>query len=489
MTKKNNDTQDGSGLDDAFFDQGEGKETASTSRLVGEEEEQELERIFQSGPARARHPVLAGTVAAASLLVLWMMRADIAYYFQGSKPKELGDIAKALADGKLEPNTYVRLRGLPDLNTKATVSRKGCGLAPNTGATSYYNFYIVQNTGDAVVVRRSLTAKQRKQEAKHPVLELDVKGRLVRFASQKDFFLKYRKYIIEASRTFPALKREHDIPRSEIRAKAGKRGRTTLVDSKREKVVVTADSPISLYVVFPDELEYRLDRTFTLSADHVTFVGGAGPKCPSDFSGSAVVLVKDPKTLDFGPDIKTKARIEAKAPQQGSGAASKDMRILVPPDTKVYDSATGDPIPFNGGSLTVVQGGACGKPGQTRQINIESHPLYTLKAAKLYLQHYGLPFGLMEQDADSFLFIIKGPPKKLKPIVNAQRRTSPYSTSSRTDWFEARWSEIRLEEDTLVIRPARPSHPPRYVVAEVVPSRTRPPPSTTLKMTSTDGTG
>ena len=464
MNERNGKSNDSESLDDTFFDEPEAGRPRGPKGIIGQEEEEELERIFQPASARARHPVLAGTVAAASLLVLWMMRADIAYFFQGSSPRELGDAAKALKDGKFQENTYVRIKGLPDLNTKATVNRKGCGLAPNTGTSNYYNFYIVQNTGDSVVVRRSLTAKQRQKETTHPILELDVSGRLVRFASQKEFFNKYRRYIVEASKTFPALQREYEIPRSQIRKNVGK-GRVTLRDTKGRPVTIVPDSSLSLYVIFPDELEYRLDRTFALSPNHVTFIGGSGPKCPSDFSGSAVVLVKSLSALDFGPDIKSKAKIQAPdAPT--TGAAGKDLRILVPPDTKVYDSKTGDPIPFTSGQLIVAEGGACGKPGQARTVNLESHPLYRLSAAKDYLRRYGLPYGLVDQDSDSFLFIIKGPPSKLEAIVKAQKRASPYSASSRTDWFEARWSELKLEEDTLVIRPARPSHPPRYVLVE-----------------------
>ncbi len=474
MSAQNKEPKDHS-LDDAFFDEAQSSNIGKG--LVGAEEEEELERIFQPASARARHPILAGTVAAASLLVLWMMRADIAYYFQGSSPKDLGDAATALKQGKLHEDSYVRIKGLPDLNTKATVNRKGCGLAPNTGTSNYYNFYIVQNTDDSLIVRRSLTAKQRQKEMTHPVLELDVSGRLVRFSSQKEFFAKYRKYINEASKAFPALRREYDISRSEIRKNAGK-GRVTLRDNQGRRVLLSPESHISLYVIFPDELEYRLDRTFTLSADHVTFVGGSGPKCPSDFSGSAVILVKDPKALDFGPDIKSKARIVAGMPQSG-GAAGRDMRIPVPPDTKVYDSVSGDPIPFKNGILTLAAGGTCGKPGQTRTVNLESHPLAKVGAAKAYVRQYGLSYGLMDQDSDSFLFILKGPPGKLKAIVKAQKRSSPYSASSRTDWFEARWSELKLEEDSLVIRPARPSHPPRYVLG--TPDQAKPDKTTATK--------
>ncbi len=451
-------------FDHAFFREDGSRQAGGP--LVSREEEEELERVLKGTGGRARHPVLAGLVVLASLAVLYLMWDEVFYFFQGSSPKDLGDAAKALAAGKLRENTYVRLKGFPDLNTKARVTHQGCNLAPKSAPDKFYTFTVLANTNDSIVVRRSLTKKQRLEEAKRPKVVLRVSGRLVRFRrKRKAAFEKYRNFLRRMSDQLPMLRREYRISRGELARAVGK-SPVQLKDVKGRIVGVGPGTRVALYVAFLDELEYRLDRTFQVAAEHVTFVGGRGPACPSIHRGRDFILQRQEGVFDFG-GLKKGATVRADEESEGGAQPQRGPmppRVLyVPPDTKVYDAKTGDPLEFDGsGRLVVAQGGACGKPGTSRQVNLEVRPFRKKKEAVRFVGTYGLPFALAEEEPDSFLFILRGPAAKLKEIVQAQRQSSPYSASTRTEWFEAKWHDLRLAEDQVVIRPARPSYPPRY---------------------------
>ena len=479
----NNGTDKKDVLDEAFFDS-DGKSAGKA--LVDEAERAELERILQPGRGRSKHPVLAGIVIAASVAVMWMMWKDTVYFFRSRHATDLGAAAKALKQGKLAENTYVRIKGTPDLNTKANVSRRGCGLAPKSAPKSYYNFYVLVGTGDAVVVRRSLSYQKKMEEEKHPVIEMDVIGRLVRFKSVKAFFRSYANFISAVSRKFPALQHEHDFSVAELRKHLGKH-RTTMRDRSGTSVQMRPETSVSLYVVFPDELELSVDRGFKLSVNHVTFEGGAGAKaCPPGQRGGNVVLMKSKAASSFGP-LESEATISAqswtsapsvaavskrgqlKNKQAGpqGGSKSLDRVILVPMDTKVYDSVSADLVPFTKGVLVVAQGGGCGEAPTHRQLDLESHPFVDLETAKRLVSDFGFPYVLAEHNHRAFLFILKGSKEALNRIVKKQRRTSPYSASHRTEWYEARWSDLHQEEDSLVIRPVRPGMPDQYEVSSI----------------------
>ena len=470
------------GLDDAFFSS-EGK--SSGKALVDEAEQAELDRILKPGRGRAKHPVLAGIVIAASLAVMWMMWKDTVYFFRSKHAVDLGPAAKALGDGKFVENTYVHLKGTPDLNTKANVARRGCGLAPKSAPKSYYNFYVLIGTRDAVVVRRSLSYRQKMKEEKHPVIEMDVTGRLVRFKEVKAFFRSYGNFITALSRKFPALQHQHDFSVANLRKKLGKR-LTTIEDRSGHTVRLRPETPVSFYVEYPDELELAVDRGYKLSVDHVTFVGGAGAKaCPPGQRGGNVTLIKSKTAFSLGP-LETKGTISARnwskapavavsqkakaaevkqAPPQGGNAL--DRTILVPMDTKVYDSASGNLVPFKGGVLVAASGGGCGKPPTKRQLDLESRPFVDLETVKRFVANFGLPFILADQNAQGFSFVLKGSKEELDRIIRKQRRKSPYSASHRTEWYESRWSDLHQEEDSLVIRPVRAGMPDQYEVSSI----------------------
>jgi hypothetical protein len=436
---------------------------------------------MKPGRGRSRHPILAGLVIAASLALLFMMRGEIAYFFQGSEPKDVGTAPEAIEEGELEANAYVRLRGIPDVNTWATVSRRGCSLSPKSAPKDYYSFYILRNTKDRVVVRRSLTWKQRAERQKRKVLKLDVSGRLLRFADEEAYFRKYRGFLGKLSKANPNLRTIHELSPKTLRKHLGK-NRPLVTDHRGREVRIEPREEIAIYAIFPDQLEISIARAHEVKADKVTFVGGSGAnEClPSARRrGGDVVLVKDPKVLDLGGlppggeikghDASSKRGEPAEGETGGGGAATTDAWdevIRVPPSTRAFDAKTGDQVKFKDGRLVAARGGECKKPGERVALNFDAQPLRTEEAAARFINRLGHPFLLVEKDKVSFDFIVQGPHAKMKEIVENHRREDPYTVDFRTEWYLARWNELRLREDTLVISPARPSHPVDYEPVE-----------------------
>ncbi len=447
----------------------------------------ELEKVMKPGGGRARHPVMAALVIVASLAMLWLMREDVAYFFQRGDPIELGDAPDAVEAGKLKDNTYVRIRTHPDINTWATVSRRGCNVGPKSAPKSFYSFYTVRDTGDRLIVRRSLDWQQRTEEQKRKVIELDVSGRLRLFAKTGDYFVKYREFLAQTAKEKPAMHKQHEIPTKELIAGLGNPN-AVVQDTEGRRVHMEPRMEVALYASFEDELEMSVIRGHTFRVRKITFSGGDGPatcRPGGPTRGSRVVLEKDPETLDFGRladgiIFSSLVAADSGSPEDEVGAARKtlspgvaekgehprDIHVKVPVSTNVYDFESGVQIPFKEGRLVVGEGGACGgKEGERRTFNMEAAPFAERSAAELYVARFGFPYKLVGENPVAFEFVLKMEHDQGLRMLKRQQRGDPHTVDFRTEWYIAKWNELKLYEDHILIEPVRPNHPlPHKVV-------------------------
>lgn len=485
-------------LEKAFFESGKSmQDLRDTSGFeLDKDAAAELEKVMKPGGGRARHPVMAALVTLASLAMLWLMREDIAYFFQRGDPKDLGNAPEAVEQGLLKDNTYVKVTTNPDINTWATVSRRGCTVGPKSTPKNFYSFYTVRETGDRLIVRRSLDWQQRTEEQKRKVIELDVSGRLRLFAKTGDYFVKYRSFLAETAKQKPTMHNQHEIPIEELIAGVGKPN-AVVRDTEDSRVHMEPQMEIALYASFDDELEMSVIRAHTFRVRKITFAGGDGPatcRPGGPTRGSRVVLLKDSDTLDFGRladgiifsslvDVDSRAdkddgngAAEAKSSPMDSGGDlhPRDVVVKVPLSTNVYDFESGVMVPFEEGRLVVGEGGACGgKEGVRRTFNLEASPFQDRSNAELYVARLGFPYKVVGENPVVFEFILKVEHEQGLRLLKEQERGDPHTVDFRTEWYLTKWSELKLQEDIIIIEPARPNHPfPYQVVKRKIDSET-----------------
>ena len=290
-----------------------------------DEDAQELDRIMKPAKGRARHPVLAGIIMILSLVLMWMMREDFVYFFRSRKPVDVGHVVTALHEGRLKDNTYIRIQGSPDLSTKATVTRRGCTLAPKSAPKSFYNFYVMRSSQDRLVVRRSMTWRQKTKAAKRPVIRAEVTGRLRRFRVIKGYFRSFKKFLWQMSARYPTLRNEHELSRAELERHVGKR-RARLKDKSGQMVSVDVRTKVALYAQFKDQFEVSVSKAYKETVDGIRFQGGNGPtRCGADKKarGGHVVLEKSATAVSLDA---LRAKKTHRAPDWSTGTARSVLK-------------------------------------------------------------------------------------------------------------------------------------------------------------------
>lgn len=210
----------------AFF--AEGKDVAAG------DEEVDPELLKLPRRRRRRHPLISLAVIGLSLYLMWFVRQDLLFFFQGGTPSDLGDAATALKEGKLRPGTFVSLTGAPDRKHAIVLeSRLGGG---------YESFVRLLGTQNRIFVQQ-----HRATRAADAVLSAALTGHLVRFDT-----LPYRdglRAYFERAQTVA-----HDLDLAEVeRAKRGGGGRVELTDRNGARLTVSPGSTVWVNVVYPKE--------------------------------------------------------------------------------------------------------------------------------------------------------------------------------------------------------------------------------------------
>lgn len=224
--------------EEAFFTR---DEAYAAAPAAGEEEELDPELLKLPRPRRRRHPLISLAVIGLSGYMLYALRADIAFYFQPSKPLDLGDAADAVQAGKLEENAFVTVRGAPD-RKHALILESSFG--------GYESLYRLLQTSNRVFVRQ-----HRKTRTVDREVEYVHTGRVVRFADVPHL-QKLKAYF---ART---MTHAHDLSFAAVRdaKRGGGAGPVQLRSRTGATVSVHADTLVWINVEHPGEWVIQADR-------------------------------------------------------------------------------------------------------------------------------------------------------------------------------------------------------------------------------------
>lgn len=194
---------------------------------------------------RRRHPLISVVVILMSLYAMYLVRADLSYFFQPRTPVDLGAVEDAVQGGRLQPNRFVTIRGAPDRKHALLLQR------PVGGWDSFVRLLQAQ---DRLYVQRH----RRSRTVEREVVGVHT-GRLVRFSS-----LPYR----DAVRAYlgKVIRPEHEIAPADV-FRAKKEGRLELRDRKGRPVRVGENSEFWLNVSYPDEWVVQLAKAVHPTAD------------------------------------------------------------------------------------------------------------------------------------------------------------------------------------------------------------------------------
>lgn len=221
---------------------------------------EELEQL-----RRFRSPLTAvagGLLVVIAAVSLWSTRDAWRYYLRDDKAAELGTAEKALAQGTLGHNTYVRINARPLLrsegNARTAITNPGC----LTGPTRRIYYTLMAETGDRLVVRTQRSLKE--QQIAH---RTSFTGRLLRINTSEPPHRLYRRFVYQLTdcRNHPKtcdkfLLVSADIATQTLVAAVGK-PKAVLRGIKGESIEVTSMTPLYLAFQFPGEYEYTVRDT------------------------------------------------------------------------------------------------------------------------------------------------------------------------------------------------------------------------------------
>lgn len=186
---------------------------------------------------RRRHPLISIVVIGFSLYLMWFMRTDILFFFQSRTPTDVGQVQQALSRGELQPNTYVRLQGVPD--------RKRTGrLEVSFG---HDNFFPLLRSSNKVFVQQHVSRRDPDR-----AVRFTHQGQLVLLSS-----LPYRenleKYLSRA------ISKSHAVENAELRRGLSARA-STIKDREGETVKMTPDTLLWINAAYPNEWWVQFNR-------------------------------------------------------------------------------------------------------------------------------------------------------------------------------------------------------------------------------------
>ncbi len=182
---------------------------------------------------KGRHPLVSLAVLLLSLYLIYFLRTDLLFFLQPRTPPNLGQVDVALAQGKLSPNTYVKLTGAPDRKHALLLEARFGG---------FESFIRLRQGGNKVFVQ-----SHRERRATDKEISSSHQGQLVRFTD-----LPYHEALQANFKKTMSL--AHDLDYAAIRAslKSGS-GTIEVTDRKGEKARITPDSQLWINVAFPGE--------------------------------------------------------------------------------------------------------------------------------------------------------------------------------------------------------------------------------------------
>lgn len=202
----------------------------------GDEFDPELLKLPK--PKRRRHPIVSLIVIGFSLYLMWFMRTDVLFFFQPSEPVDVGHVAKALEQGTLQPNTHVRVQGVPD--------RKRTGrLEVSFG---YDNFFPLLQSKRKIYVQQHVSRNDPDREVR-----FSHSGQLVLLES-----LPYRKNL--KGFLTQTISKSHALAPAAMRAGRKVGNTATIKDKDGAPVKMTPQTLVWINARYPDEWLVQFNR-------------------------------------------------------------------------------------------------------------------------------------------------------------------------------------------------------------------------------------
>ena len=225
--------EDESEPEEEFFAEEEGSAPAV------DEDDFDPELLKIPKPKRRRHPIVSLIVIGFSLYLMYFMRTDILFFFQPRTPVVVGHVSQALKQGKLQPNSHVRLEGVPD--------RKRTGrLEVSFG---HDNFFPLLQSNNKVFVQQHVSRNDPDREVR-----FTHSGQLVLLES-----LPYRKNLKQF--LGQAISKSHALDVATLRAgRLGAVPATTLKDRDGEQVKMNPDTLLWINAAYAGEWLIQFNR-------------------------------------------------------------------------------------------------------------------------------------------------------------------------------------------------------------------------------------
>jgi hypothetical protein len=219
-------------------------------------------------PRRRRHPLVSLLVIALSVYLMWFVREDFIFFWQPRAGHQIGDVVKALSDGRLKPNTHVTITGAPDRKHSLILEARFGG---------YESFFRLLQTGSRVFVQQ-----HRESRATDEVVAATHTGQLVRFDS-----LPYHKGL--GAYFAKTMTVAHDLDFEQVaRAKASGGRRSTVRDRNGVDVTLDSDAVLWINVAYPNEWLIQFGKRFYSRVEEVQkHLAGVGLPIADDDEESA----------------------------------------------------------------------------------------------------------------------------------------------------------------------------------------------------------
>lgn len=514
-TSQSENTED---LEHAFFEGGD----PSSSEID--------DSVIQSfRPKWRRNPYVALVVIPISIFLMYMLYADFSYGVRGlfsKEPKDIGEITKAMADGKLSANTYVTVKGTPFVQSIIPVPKKGKrGKKP----THFYLYYILQGTDNSVIVKLLSDKPQFVGEipGRHTGRLMRLKdvseGKRIQAYVKNDKNNRVDQDILFAAPPWTVADKHLESVFNK-NLSALRSGAATFTTDMKRVVHPRPDFRIDVKAHFLPDVFVSFNRKKELFAN-ITAVGGAyaNDNCDKGIGGD-VLLKKDDSTYvlpasgtitgesatsntdkcDYAAIWSGKKSSDPKKigfdpkKESATGAPIKPVvlpvkTIKIPSDAEVVDLDTGKRVEFKDGQLRI-RGARAGELPAKKRLKITHNPFGRIEGCYNWLIQKGYPFaklGTLGDLGDGNWELIARMPEADAAAIRAKSKIEkrckknlkgagppeictfvyPSILVKPRDHFiyNVKYGDLKVQGDELLILNARANFPKKYSVALSTP--------------------
>lgn len=375
-----------------------------------------------------RNPYISVAVVPLSVILIYLLFPDFIYGVRGifnPKPQNLGDISKALSEGKLKNNTWVEISGRPWIQSLLPVPKGGRMFRPRTNVTpsSYYLYFLLQDTDNRVVVKMNSSKPQFIGD-----IPKKFKGRVRRINEVKEGYrIKsyYKNNIkgIDIDILFNKLPLNRAIEPKAFQEAYEKnkialgKGKNFVTDSG-QNINPMPDFKMDVIFSFPQDYVISFNRKKEISAEMEVITGTYTAKTCNGQTGGDVIFMKTTE-VDFIPEhaqVKgnsykepvTENKVEAKTPaktvvndktkatekqvEPAKPAVIPPVIVKIPMDAAVAEVKSNQVIPFDKNGQIVFRGKPCNEKATSIPVKVQRTPFASLDGCMKWLSGKKYPF-------------------------------------------------------------------------------------------------